>query len=77
MVVIRLRTIENVKDFINITSKFDEEITVSCGRYVVDGKSILGIMSLNLLSELIVEIDTDDTKIRNELVDKLSAWQVN
>lgn len=75
--VIKLNTIENVKDFINVTSKFLEEITVSCGRYVVDGKSILGIMSLNLLSELIVEIDTDDVELQGRLQDELSKWRVD
>lgn len=49
---IKLNTIEEVKDFANITKKFNFHIELISGRYVVDAKSILGIFSLDLTKEL-------------------------
>ena len=49
---IKLNTIEEVKDFVNITKKFNFHIELVSGRYVVDAKSILGIFSLDLTKEL-------------------------
>lgn len=46
-VTIKLDMAESVKKFVNIASKFDYELTLKSGRYVVDAKSILGIFSLD------------------------------
>ena len=51
-VEIRLSTIADVRDFVNIVSATDIEVDLSSGRYIVDGKSIMGIFSLDLLIEL-------------------------
>lgn len=55
-----LNTIERVKQFVQITEKFKSEIDVLSGRYVISGKSIMGIFSLNLLEPLVVKIFSDD-----------------
>ena len=49
---IRLSTIEEVRNFVNIVSKYDYEIDLKSGRYVVDAKSIMGIFSLDLLNKI-------------------------
>ena len=41
-----LGSINDVKTFVNIVSKYDYEIDLSSGRYVVDAKSIMGISAL-------------------------------
>jgi len=63
---IRLSTISQVRDFVDTVSKYDGDIDLESGRYVVDGKSIMGIFSLDLLSPIKVIAHTDD-------VDKLFA----
>lgn len=45
---IMLNTINDVKNFVNIVSKYDFEVDLSSGRYVIDAKSIMGIFSLDL-----------------------------
>lgn len=45
---IRLNTINDVKEFVNITNRYDFDIDLVCGRYAIDGKSIMGIFSLDL-----------------------------
>ena len=51
-VKIRLSTIADVRDFVNTVSKSDVDIDLKSGRYVVDGKSIMGIFSLDLLNPI-------------------------
>ena len=51
-VKISLSSIEAVRNFVEIVRKFNEEIDLSSGRYVVDAKSIMGIFSLDLLNPI-------------------------
>ena len=53
---INLKMAENVKAFVNITAKYDYDIDLRSGRFVVDAKSILGIFSLDLSKPLIMEV---------------------
>lgn len=55
-----LSSINNVKDFVNIVSKYDFDVDLTSGRYVVDAKSIMGIFSLNLSKPIKVEVHSDD-----------------
>lgn len=55
-----LNCINDVKDFVNIVSKYDFEIDLTSGRYVVDAKSIMGIFSLDLSKPITAEIHSDD-----------------
>lgn len=57
---VMLNTIQRVKQFVVVTEQFKSEIDVLSGRYVISGKSIMGIFSLNLLEPLLVRIITDD-----------------
>lgn len=49
---IRLNTIEKVKRFVNVTNRFEDAIDLTSGRSMVDGKSILGIFSMDLREPL-------------------------
>ena len=60
-VFIRLSTIADVRDFVNIVTSYNGDIDLSSGRYVVDGKSIMGIFSLDLLSPIKLTAHSDDT----------------
>ena len=57
---IMLKSINDVKDFVNIVNKYDFDVDLSSGRYVVDAKSIMGIFSLDLSKPIKVEIHTPD-----------------
>ena len=65
---ILLSSINDVKNFVNIVSKYDYEIDLTSGRYVVDAKSIMGIFSLDLSKPIKVEIHNDNCEdVYNEL----------
>ncbi|MBO4941496.1 MAG: HPr family phosphocarrier protein [Clostridia bacterium] len=57
---ILLKSPEDVKNFVNIATKYDFDIDLTSGRYVVDAKSIMGIYSLDLSKAVKVEIHNDD-----------------
>ena len=63
---IRLNNIDTVKKFANIASTFESDIDVIADRAVIDGKSILGLFSLDLTQEMYVRIVTDDIKERKK-----------
>lgn len=77
MMEVKLDTIEKVKEFVNIVSNYEEEILISCGKYIVDAKSILGVFSLNLSYDLSLSILTDDNKVRDKLHNDIEKFIVN
>ncbi len=57
---IALTTINDVKAFVDAVSRCDFAVDLSGGRYTVDGKSIMGIFSLDLSQPLDLLAYTDD-----------------
>ncbi|MBR2943545.1 MAG: HPr family phosphocarrier protein [Clostridia bacterium] len=57
---IQLASIKDVREFVDTVTKYEMEIDLSSGRYVVDAKSIMGIFSLDLLNPIGVTIHSDD-----------------
>lgn len=66
---IKLNSIEDVRNFVNIVSRFECDIDLASGRYVVDAKSIMGIFSLDLVNpiEMTVFDDAEADKVFAEL----------
>ena len=73
VVNIRLSAIEEVRNFVNIVSRFDGEVDLKSGRYVVDAKSIMGIFSLDLLNPTEMTIHSDNC---DELLEQLKDYIV-
>jgi len=57
---ISLKSINDVKDFVNIVNRYDFDVDLSSGRYIVDAKSIMGIFSLDLSKPIRVELQIED-----------------
>ena len=55
-----LNCINDVKEFVNVVTKYDFDIDLTSGRYVVDAKSIMGIFSLDLSKPIKAEVHSDD-----------------
>ncbi len=69
-----LSSINDVKDFVNTVSKYDYDVDLTSGRYVVDAKSIMGIFSLDLSKPIKVEVHNDNS---DELVNELKKYIVD
>lgn len=57
---IMLKTITDVKAFVNSVAKYNFDVDLLSGRYAVDAKSIMGIFSLDLSKEITMQIHSDD-----------------
>lgn len=57
---IMLKTINDVKAFVNAVAKYNFDVDLRSGRYAVDAKSIMGIFSLDLSKEIEMEVHSDD-----------------
>ena len=64
---ISISSTEDVKTFVNLMCKYDFDIDLVSGRYVVDAKSIMGIFSLDLSKPVTLEAHTDDESIREDM----------
>ena len=58
--IIKLNSIEKVKDFVNQVSTFECDVDVLYRRYILDAKSIMALLSADLTEALKVMIHTDD-----------------
>lgn len=56
MVKVKLDSIDKVKLFVDATFKTDADLLLKHGKYAVDGRSTMGILSLNLSEVLELEI---------------------
>ncbi len=55
-----LSSINDVKNFVNIVNKYNFDVDLTSGRYVVDAKSIMGIFSLDLSSPIKVDVHSEE-----------------
>ena len=66
---IQLKEINDVYKLVNILVGFDGDVDLESGRYKVDGKSILGIFSLDLRQPIKLTYDKEEgaEKLREQL----------
>ena len=57
---IQLKEINDVYKLVNILVGFDGDVDLESGRYKVDGKSILGIFSLDLRQPIKLTYDKEE-----------------
>ena len=69
-IIILLNTTDSVKNFVGTISKYDYEMDLRSGRYVVDAKSLLGVISLNPAEGITVEFPEEATDFATYLNDK-------
>ncbi|MCL2797465.1 MAG: HPr family phosphocarrier protein [Firmicutes bacterium] len=59
------------KEFVNIVSRYPFDADLRSGRFLVDAKSLLGVLSLDLSKVLVLEIHEDEC---DELVTDLEKF---
>ena len=73
---ISINTIEKAKEFVSICSKYnDGDVLVKQNQYVVDGKSILGIFSLNLVEPVKVIMDSKNDNSKIGFYNNIQKWK--
>ena len=70
---ITLKTVQDVRDFVNHVILVDFEVDLVQGRYTIDAKSIMGIFSLDLLSPITLVAHTE---FADDFFDKIAKFKV-
>jgi len=71
---ISLKSIEQVKSFVNDLIYFDYPMDLSSERYIVNAKSILGLFSLDLTKPLELTIHAGDNEDLTDLLEALKPY---
>ena len=59
---VKFNTMDEIKKFVNLTKDLTKDILVYSGHYVVDGRSLMGILSLALSSPVDVRVIDEEEK---------------
>lgn len=70
-----LDKVERVKNFVNITTKFDADMDLVIGRYTIDAKSIMGIFSIDLTKPVELQIHAGGENA-DEILEELKEYLV-
>ena len=65
--VVRLNGTEEVEEFVKAASKCDFDIDISYNRIIIDAKSILGILSMDLTRVLTVQCHGESKEFNRTL----------
>ena len=57
---IKLREVDEVREFVSAAEKCDYDVDISYNRIIIDAKSLMGVMSLDLTRELTVKYNEED-----------------
>ena len=62
---IKMSDINDIANFVNEASKVESDINVLKGRYIINGKSIMGVMSIDMSTGMTVEYPADAIDFEN------------
>ena len=74
-VQISLNSIDKVKSFVNDITKFDYDVDLVSGRYVIDAKSIMSIFSLDLSKAIDLNIHANESEV-DSILDVLKPYLI-
>lgn len=73
-VEVSLNSIDKVKSFVNLLTKYDDDFDLVSGRYIIDAKSIMGIFSLDLSKPINLNIHA--TENLDEIMETIKPYMV-
>lgn len=57
-------SVDQVGRFVDLIDRFDADLRMGSGRRIVDARSIMGVLTLDLSQPLTLKFDPDDPRIR-------------
>ena len=75
--IIKLNSIEKVKEFLAIVEMTESEIDLRQHRYIVDAKSVLGIFSFDLNIPILLQFHNRNSEEIAELTEKFGKFVVD
>lgn len=74
-VIVNLNEITKLNGFINVVTTFESDVDAIRGHYVIDAKSILGMMSLDLSKPLEIALNSDDEAEIARFIEVMKKYQ--
>lgn len=65
--LVSLSKVEEAQKFISVISEIDAECDLSSNKYIVDAKSLLGVLSLDMSHPLKLQIHSNEYEIQEGL----------
>lgn len=73
---INLNSITDINCFVKGIAYYEGDIVVTQGRHVVNGRSFLGLHSLNLVEPIEVIIHSDRTDVEENFYNFIKKWEI-
>ena len=73
---ILLNTLKNANEFVETCEHYKDDINYLHGRFVIDAKSIMGVLSCDISEVAVVEIITDDANTIKKFKKSIEKWIV-
>lgn len=64
----------NAALFVKICNEFEEDIDVKYGRYTIDAKSVMGVLSMPLDKDFTIVMHTDSKEVENHFKELIDLW---
>lgn len=74
---IKLISLQDADEFIGVCEKFNSDIDMKYGRYIVDAKSKLGVFGMGVDKEVEVTINTADEEEERRFYEEMRKWEEN
>lgn len=71
-VKVKFNTMEECQKYVLAIENYPFSIDLQCGRRVIDGKSMLGILGFGLRRVLELRLHTEDKEITDEILGKIA-----
>lgn len=72
---VKLNTLNDANSFVKAIDKYDYDVDAVCGRYVIDAKSIMGLLSLGIPKSIDVIIHTNNKNVINDFENDIASWK--
>ena len=72
---VKLNTLNDANSFVKAIDKYDYDVDAVCGRYVIDAKSIMGLLSLGIPKSIDVIIHTNNKNIISDFENDITPWK--
>lgn len=69
---IRFEKVDDVVNFVKVVSKFDCEIDLKKGRYIIPANSMMGIFAIGVEDEFELIIHSED----KDIINNFKEWEV-
>lgn len=73
---VKFENLEDVKRFVKICELYDVDIDAHKGRFVIDAKSFLGLLSIGIEKEFDIVIHSSDKSLNQVFYDSIKIFSV-